>query len=76
MTTVTLSEAQTTLPDLIKQLAAGEQVSITEQGRVVARLVGEPSGASQRPGPGLCKGMLTILEDDEEHLRDFAGYMP
>jgi antitoxin (DNA-binding transcriptional repressor) of toxin-antitoxin stability system len=76
MTFVTLSEAQARLPDLIRQLSSGEAIAITEQGRVVARLVGETSPGWQRPGPGLCKGMMTILADDEEHLNDFAEYTP
>ncbi len=29
----------------------------------------------QRPGPGLCKGMITIVSDDEDHLKDFEEYM-
>jgi prevent-host-death family protein len=29
-----------------------------------------------RPQPGLCKGMITIVADDDEHLKDFAEYMP
>ncbi|MFO0953785.1 MAG: hypothetical protein U0835_22040 [Isosphaeraceae bacterium] len=48
---------------------------LTRGGRVVARIVGEPSGRPQRPGPGLGQGMMTI-SDDAEHLNDFAEYMP
>ena len=29
-----------------------------------------------RPPPGLGKGFITVIEDDEEHLKDFADYMP
>ena len=28
------------------------------------------------PQFGSCKGMLTIISDDDEHLKDFAEYMP
>jgi len=31
--------------------------------------------SQQRPGPGLCKGMITIIADDEDHLKDFEEYM-
>jgi hypothetical protein len=30
----------------------------------------------QRPEPGSGKGMLTIVSEDDEHLQDFAEYMP
>ena len=28
------------------------------------------------PLPGRGKGMLTILSEDDDHLKDFAEYMP
>lgn len=28
------------------------------------------------PLPGRCQGMLTILCEDDEHLKDWAEYMP
>jgi prevent-host-death family protein len=76
MSTVTIAEAQAKLPDIIRQLSAGEEVVITDAGQVVARLIGEQRPRWQRPGPGLCKGMMTIVADDDEHLKDFAEYMP
>jgi len=47
----------------------------------VARLVGpvattSPLTSWQRPGPGPLKGMLTIVSEDDDHLKDFAEYMP
>ena len=76
MSTVTLAEAQAELPALVHRMTSGEEVIITENGSVVARLIGEQRPVWQRPGPGLCKGMMTILADDDEHLEDFAEYMP
>jgi hypothetical protein len=29
-----------------------------------------------RPPPGLGKGYITIVSDDDEHLKDFEEYMP
>ena len=34
-----------------------------------------PLPARQPRKPGNCKGMLTILAEDDEHLQDFAEYM-
>jgi prevent-host-death family protein len=78
MPTVTLQEARATLPELIHRLVPGEAVVITENDRPVARLVSElPTATSGlRPPPGLGKGCITILSDDDEHLKDFAEYMP
>lgn len=70
MPTITIEEAQAKLPELIDGLARGEEVELTRGGRVVARIVGErsPSPSGRRPGPGLGKGMLTIVADDDKHL--------
>ena len=76
MPTITMEEAQAKLPELIDGLSRGEEVAVTQKGRVVARIVGEGSAFPSRPGPGLAKGMLTVVADDDEHLKDFAEYMP
>lgn len=51
---------------------------MTDNNLPVARLVSErtapPSGL--RPPPGLGKGFITIVSDDDDHLEDFAEYMP
>jgi antitoxin (DNA-binding transcriptional repressor) of toxin-antitoxin stability system len=76
MSTVTIEEAQAMLPELIRQLSPGEEVLITENNQLVAKLTSQGKSAGQRPGPGLCKGMITIISDDDEHLKDFTEYMP
>ena len=68
MTTITLQEAQAKLPDLIHKLTPGDELVITENDQPIARLVSERPQVRQRPQPGLCKGMITIVSDDEEHL--------
>ena len=76
MSTVTIEEAQAKLPELIDKLALGEEVIITRNQQPVAQLT--PPPATQQPQPvfGSCKGMLTIVSEDEEHLEDFKEYMP
>jgi antitoxin (DNA-binding transcriptional repressor) of toxin-antitoxin stability system len=76
VTTIPLNEAQANLPDIIHQLADGDEVIITEGNQVIARIVGERRPLRRRPRPGLCKGMMAIVADDDEHLKDFAEYMP
>ncbi len=78
MTTVTIQEAQAKLADLIHQLAPGDEVVITENDQPVAKLVSERTEPKPglRPPPGLGKGFITIVSDDDEHLKDFEEYMP
>ena len=71
--TVTLEEAQSHLTELLDKLAPGDEVVITRDGKPVARLTPElPIGV---PIPGRCRGMLTIISEDDDHLKDFAEYM-
>jgi prevent-host-death family protein len=78
MAMVTIQEAQAKLPDLIHKLMPGDEVVITENNLPVAKLVSElpKPKPGLRPPPGLGKGCITIVSDDEEHLKDFAEYMP
>jgi prevent-host-death family protein len=74
-TTVTLEEAKARLAELIGQMAPGDEIVITQENRPLARLV--PTSESRpRPQFGSCKGMLTIISDDDEHLEHFKEYMP
>jgi prevent-host-death family protein len=78
MATITIQEAQAKLPDLIHNLKPGDELVITENNQPVAKLVSEvpkPKPAL-RPPPGLGKGFITILSDDDEHLKDFEEYIP
>jgi antitoxin (DNA-binding transcriptional repressor) of toxin-antitoxin stability system len=75
MSTVTIEEAQSMLPQLIDKLAAGEAVIITRDQAPVAQLIPPPLDAPQ-PIFGSCKGKLIILAEDDDHLADFKEYMP
>jgi prevent-host-death family protein len=76
--TVTIEEAQAKLRELINQLAPGEEVIITENQEPVAKLVNEQQRPTRptRPGPGLCKGMITYMAPDfDAPLEDMKEYM-
>ena len=75
LTSITIEEAQASLKDLIDKLNPGQELIITENEKPIAKLISEPQKSQQRPGPGLCKGMITIIADDEDHLKDFEEYM-
>ena len=74
--TISMEEAQATLPDLIRTLGPGEEVVITHNSQPVATLIRQPQVARKRPQLGSAKGMLIINVEDDEHLQDFAEYMP
>ena len=75
MPVVTIEEAQANLPELIEHLAADEELVITKNQKPIARLLSEDKPKRQPRKAGSAKGMLTILSDDDEHLKDFAEYM-
>ena len=72
---VTIDEAQSRLRDLISGLNPEEEVVITENQQPVAKLVSQKMPSSDR-APGFAKGMISIVADDDDHLKDFSDYMP
>jgi len=78
MSSLTVQQAQADLPVVIAGLRAGESVIITDGGKPIARLTPEPrlGQTRKRRQPGSAVGRLTILSEDDEHLKDFTDYMP
>jgi antitoxin (DNA-binding transcriptional repressor) of toxin-antitoxin stability system len=74
MSTATIEDVQARLPEILAKLAPGEAVVITRDGTPVARLL--PEAPKGKPVIGRGKGTLVAYTDDEEHLKDFAEYMP
>jgi prevent-host-death family protein len=75
MRIVTIEEAQAKLAELVDKIVLGEEVIITRNQQPVAQLVLLPS-AKPQPVFGSCKGMLTIVAENDEHLEDFKEYRP
>lgn len=76
MTTVSIQEAQSQLSDLIHRLGPGEEVIITENDQVVARLVGDASPAKPSRKLGTLQGtVLYMAPDFDAPLEDFKDYM-
>jgi hypothetical protein len=73
--TVELEVAQATLSEFIAGLGPDDEVVIVRNDQPVARLVSSLETRQPRK-PGNCKGMVTLLVEDDEHLRDFEEYMP
>jgi len=73
---ISIEQAQAKLKELIHQMAPGEELVITENALPIAKLVSESLPQRKRRQPGRCKGMITLQVEDDEHLKDLAGYMP
>ena len=76
MQTATLEEVQTHLPSLLAALKPGEELMITHENQPVARLILESPPLRKPRQPGSAIGQLIILQEDDEHLKDFQEYMP
>jgi antitoxin (DNA-binding transcriptional repressor) of toxin-antitoxin stability system len=75
MSVLTLAEAQARLPELVRSLTPGDELLITENSKPIAKVTAVPA-EKPRPIPGRAKGMLSIISEDDEHLKDFEEYMP
>jgi antitoxin (DNA-binding transcriptional repressor) of toxin-antitoxin stability system len=75
MNLITIEEAQAKLPEIVDKLEPGEELIITRNDQPIAKLVGHWRPAQKPRQPGSAKGMLTIVSDDDEHLKDFADHM-
>ena len=71
--TMELDVAQGQLSELIAALGPDDELILTKDDKPVARLLPAKWGT---PVFGRCKGMLTIIAEDDEHLEDFKDYMP
>ena len=72
--TITIEEAQAHLGELIAGLVPGEEIVITQNDLPIAEL---RVLCKEKPQPrfGNCKGKLTILAEDDEHLKGFEEYL-
>ena len=77
MTTVTIEEAQANLKELIHRMTPGDELIITENQQTIAKVVTQTSSDSKlRPPPGLGKGLINIVSEDDDHLLEFGEYLP
>jgi antitoxin (DNA-binding transcriptional repressor) of toxin-antitoxin stability system len=72
---IELEKAKAQIESLLQTALAGEEVVITQNEQPVLKLVSIPSAKSRRRS-GSAKGLITISDDFDEPLEDFAEYMP
>jgi len=71
--TMAIEEANSKWAEIVLSLRPGEEIALTSKNETVAKIIPEKR-RHQRRG-GTCKGMLTIIKEDDEHLADFKDYM-
>lgn len=75
-TTVTLEEAAANLEQLIDGLAYGEEVMITKDQRIVAKLIGQQVRKGEIAPPGFGKGSILYMAPDfDAPMDEFKDYM-
>ena len=75
--TITLETAGSELNELIRSLEPGDEIVVTANDRIVARISPDESksGVAGQRTFGAWKGKLIEISDDDEHLKDFEDYM-
>lgn len=74
MNQINIEEAKTNLPELIDAAINGEEIVIAKDEEHVVKLV-PISRAKPHPQFGSAKGLISISDDFDEPLEDFAEYM-
>jgi antitoxin (DNA-binding transcriptional repressor) of toxin-antitoxin stability system len=74
--TIPIEQASSRLSELIHSLGPSDEIVLTENEQPVARLLLPSKMKGVARVPGLAKGMLTTLSEDDDHLADFSEYMP
>ena len=75
MQTVALEKAQVSLADLLKQVAGGEEFTITQNGEPKAKLSAAISHKRRHAQAGSLPGTIWLAADFEAPLEDFNEYM-
>jgi prevent-host-death family protein len=75
MQTVALEKAQATLADLLKQVAGGEEFTITQNGEPKAKLSAAQAHTHAHAHAGSLPGKIWMSPDFDSPLDDFKDYM-
>lgn len=77
-TTLAVENITLTIPELLATMSPGDEVVLTRNQLPVAIILSEVATLPQwqRPGPGLCKGMIAYMAPDfDAQLEDMKEYM-
>jgi len=66
--TISIQQASGQLGERVRSLGPNDEIVLTDNNQPVARIV--PSVASERRQPGLWKGKLEIIDDNDDIILD------
>ena len=72
--TIPIEVAGSQLGGLVRALGPHDEIILTENNKPVARIV--PNLTSPKRTAGSCQGLITIVQEDDQHLEEFKEYMP
>lgn len=75
MSSITIEEAQAQLQQIIRQLAPGDELVITENDQPIAKLARTSAAGLHPRQPGSAKGQIWMSPDFDAPLEDFKEYM-
>jgi prevent-host-death family protein len=75
MQTVALEKAQASLPELLRQVAAGEEFTITQNGEPKAKLSAASPARRAQAHAGSLPGKIWMAPDFDAPLDDFKEFM-
>ena len=73
--TVTIEHAARHLAELVSALTPGDEITLTSKNQPIARIVPAEARPVRRRQGGAGQGRLIVLQEDDEHLKDFQEYM-
>ena len=72
--TIPIEQVSAQWSGMVRALGPGDEIVLTDNDKPVARIV--PIAPVKKRVAGTCKGMLTIVKEDDEYLEDFKDYRP
>ena len=72
---IELERAKAEIESVLQTALDGEEIIITQNEQPVLKLVPIPAAKPRRRQSGSARGMITISDDFDEPLEDFAEYM-
>ena len=72
---IDIKKAETCFADLLKQTVAGGDITITQEGMPIVRLVAVRKKPAKKRKFGSAKGLIRMAEDFDETPDDFKEYM-
>ncbi|MBI5384370.1 MAG: DUF2281 domain-containing protein [Verrucomicrobia bacterium] len=73
MQTIAIESAKFALMELVEKLAGGEEIVLTKDAKLVAKVLPAESSRSFK-GRGCAKGLITMAPDFDEPLECFKEY--